>query len=89
MSYVLKHMVQKAEDMGAILSIATRCKHILEEIGVNRDSICDRNDRLLLLPSNGVVEASDYLSSKHDWLQLREEVVQLKRTIYEPASLER
>ena len=27
-------------------------------------------ESLVLRPSNGVVEASDYLTEKHDWLQL-------------------
>ena len=41
--------------------------------------------RLTLRPSNGVVEASDYLSSKHDWLQIEEETTSpLRRCVYDP-----
>ena len=43
------------------------------------------SDRLVLRPSNGVLEASDYLSHKHDWVQLTEEVTApLQRSVYTP-----
>ena len=43
------------------------------------------SDRLVLRPSNGVVEASDYLTNKHDWVQLEEEVTgPLKRALWRP-----
>mmetsp|Transcript_96248 Transcript_96248/g.170941 ORF Transcript_96248/g.170941 Transcript_96248/m.170941 type:complete len:85 (+) Transcript_96248:308-562(+) len=42
-------------------------------------------DRLVLRPSNAVVEASDYLTSKHDWLQMTEELTDpLHRVLYVP-----
>ena len=41
--------------------------------------------RLELRPSNGVVEASDYLSHKHDWPQMEAEVVgPFRRVAYTP-----
>ena len=41
--------------------------------------------RLELRPSNGVVEASDYLNHKHDWVQLEREVVgPFRRVAYTP-----
>merc|ERR1712190_34450 len=47
--------------------------------------ICDTCERLVLRPSNGVVEASDYLSNRHDWVQLQEEVTApLQRVMYVP-----
>ena len=43
------------------------------------------SDRLVLRPSNGVVEASDYLTNKHDWVQLEDEVTPpIKRAVYTP-----
>mmetsp|Transcript_30986 Transcript_30986/g.86966 ORF Transcript_30986/g.86966 Transcript_30986/m.86966 type:complete len:473 (-) Transcript_30986:156-1574(-) len=43
------------------------------------------SNRFMLRPSNGVVEASDYLSDKHDWVQLEEEVTHaMRRCIYTP-----
>jgi len=42
-------------------------------------------DRLMLRASNGVVEASDYLTTKHDWVQMEDEVTPpLRRALYEP-----
>ena len=44
------------------------------------------SDRLVLRPSNGVVE-SDYLTNKHDWVQLEEEVTgPLKRALWKRIS---
>ena len=44
-----------------------------------------RHRRLMLRPSNAVVEASDYLTNKHDWVQLEDEVTPpLRRALYEP-----
>ena len=41
----------------------------------------------MLRPSNGVLEASDYLSNKHDWVQLEEEVTSpLRRALYMPST---
>ena len=35
--------------------------------------------------AQGVVEASDYLTNKHDWVQLEEEITPpLRRALYEP-----
>merc|ERR1719329_1032247 len=45
----------------------------------------DVRERMLLRPSNGVIEASDYLSPKHDWLQLADELTEpLRRAVYHP-----
>lgn len=41
---------------------------------------------VVLRPSNGVVEASDYLSSRHDWVQLAEErTAPLWRALFVPS----
>ena len=40
---------------------------------------------LVLRASNGVLEASDYLSPRHDWVQLSDERVgPFERAVYEP-----
>jgi len=49
-----------------------------------------RQDRMVLRPSVGVVEASDYLSHKHDWVQTVEETThEMRRLVYTPASVGR
>merc|ERR1712107_205058 len=49
--------------------------------------IVEACERLLLRRSNGVVEASDFLSDKHDWVQLTDEVTEaLPRILYVPGS---
>ena len=46
-----------------------------------------RQDRMVLRPSVGVVEASDYLSHKHDWVQTVEETThEMRRLVYTPPS---
>jgi len=90
---VLRHVVGKAEAMRVRLSVDTYLQGELESVVYERGrpspvpagSIEIRSDRLVLRPSNGVLEASDYLSDKHDWVQLEEEVTWgLRRCIYTP-----
>mmetsp|Transcript_20599 Transcript_20599/g.51517 ORF Transcript_20599/g.51517 Transcript_20599/m.51517 type:complete len:451 (-) Transcript_20599:84-1436(-) len=50
-------------------------------------SVSVRSDALELRPSNGVLEASDFLSQKHDWVQLKTEVLPpVRRAVFAPAS---
>ena len=61
--------------MGVPLSVERRLGAELSQLqGAEGGSVRYVQDRLLLRPSNGVVEASDYLTSKHDWVQLQDEV---------------
>jgi len=83
---VLRHVVRKAEKMGALLSLPLGSSRALATLGVSPSCVSERSERLTLRPSNGVVEASDYLSPKHDWLQLEEETIMIRRTMYEPPS---
>ena len=49
-------------------------------------SVASASDRLVLRPSNGVLEASDYLTNKHDWVQMAEEVTgSLRRAVFTPS----
>merc|ERR1711908_169810 len=86
---VLKHAVQKADQMLVPLSVTHRfaqaLKVVLESLG--SDGLVEIvEEALVLRPSSGVLEASDYLSEKHDWVQLEEEVTEaLPRALYIPA----
>merc|ERR1712232_419446 len=83
---VTRHVIKKAEAMGALLSLSSSAGrglagHVEEERYEHKDQC------LILRPSNAVVEASDYLSSQHDWLQLEEETTSgISRLVYEPSS---
>eukprot|EP00928_Gymnodinium_smaydae_P034280 TRINITY_DN24336_c0_g1_i2.p1 TRINITY_DN24336_c0_g1~~TRINITY_DN24336_c0_g1_i2.p1 ORF type:complete len:466 (-),score=86.39 TRINITY_DN24336_c0_g1_i2:120-1418(-) len=88
---VLVHALRKAQLMGVSLSCDPALERGLAQLASERGfggSVKISNDRLVLRPSNGVVEASDYLSPKHDWAQLTEEVTDpLPRAVYYPAGL--
>jgi len=94
----LRHLLDKADRMGVAASVDPRLGKGLEWIvsvreGVNQEQaeskvsgkVKEVRHRLVLRPSNGVVEASDYLSHKHDWVQMEEEITQpIHRVMYEP-----
>lgn len=96
----LRHLIEKADHMGVAVSVDTRLgpiiTWIIQQPGHNRKGegnckgrgkVREVRDRLVLRPSNGVVEASDYLSRKHDWVQTEEEITErLHRLVYEPSS---
>ena len=87
---VLLHAASKAAAMGIGLSVESFLGRQLAEVvtkhlGSGESDVAAVKDRLVLRPSNGVVEASDYLSHKHDWVQMEEEVTQaLDRALYTP-----
>lgn len=87
---VLKHAATKAATMGLALSVETyladKLGAVVEgHLGGSRADVARVNDRLILRPSNGVLEASDYLSNKHDWVQMEEELTApLSRALYTP-----
>merc|ERR1712151_1268684 len=86
---VLRHAIRRAIEMQVALSVSAQLQQALSAIA--KDMSCAGTVRkvqecLVLRPSNGVVEASDYLSSRHDWVQLEEEVTEpLKRALFVPA----
>ncbi|CAE8607749.1 unnamed protein product [Polarella glacialis] len=83
---VLTHVARKAEAMGAILSVSPGLEEELRGVVRDPGGLRQARERLTLRPSNGVVEASDYLGD-HDWLQETEETTQpISRTLYEPPS---
>merc|ERR1712048_629200 len=80
--------IAKADAMDAKLSVDPYTQRALEEV-IREQGSAGRvemaSEKLVMRPSNGVVEASDYLSGKHDWVQLKDEVTYpMKRCIYTP-----
>lgn len=87
---VLSHAVEKAEAMGIPLSLDPMLSRELALVCSKRRVQCTSRmilERLVLRPSNGVCEASDFLSHRHDWVQQQEEVTEpISRALYVPAS---
>ena len=87
---VLAHAAAKAAAMGVPLSVEPSLAAALADavgthLGGTRADVALAADRLVLRPSNGVLEASDFLSNKHDWVQLEDEVTPpIKRAVYTP-----
>mmetsp|Transcript_92791 Transcript_92791/g.271624 ORF Transcript_92791/g.271624 Transcript_92791/m.271624 type:complete len:445 (-) Transcript_92791:213-1547(-) len=84
---VLGHAMAKADAMGVALSVDSDFGRMLKALAPSSGSVQAQQERLVLRPSNGVVEASDYLSYKHDWHQTEEETTaEIPRTIYTPGT---
>ena len=70
------------------LSVESYLRSDLEQVASELSAggaVRDVHDRLVLRPSNGVTEASDYLTRKHDWVQMEEEETpQLRRALWVP-----
>ena len=83
---MLAHAVAKADEMGVELWAEPRHEGLLAElVRGGAGAVAPASGRLELRPSNGVVEASDYLSHKHDWPQMEAEVVgPFRRVAYTP-----
>ena len=87
---VLLHAASKAAAMGVPLSVESGLARplaavVTSRLGGEEGDVSVVQDRLVLRPSNGVVEASDYLGNKHDWVQMEEEVTApLRRALYTP-----
>jgi hypothetical protein len=88
---VLRHVLAKSEAMQVPILIDTNFTDFANQIGHGFGAggrVFRTTERLELRPSNGVCEASDYLSQKHDWLQLQSEVTMpLSRGLYVPSGL--
>ena len=85
---VLRHAVAKARRMGVVLSVEAHLKSQLEQAAHAEGAggvVTVATERYVLRPSNGVTEASDYLTNKHDWVQMEEEVTgALTRAMWRP-----
>ncbi|CAE8703503.1 unnamed protein product [Polarella glacialis] len=83
----LKHAISKACRMEAPLLVELGFLEMLrtEALFFGDGEVCESCERLILRPSNGVLEASDYLSNRHDWVQLDEGITEpLPRAMYIP-----
>merc|ERR1712136_68548 len=76
-------------DFGARSANVVEQTAMAKAVAMERDTggvVWQTHECFLLRPSNGVCEASDYLSNKHDWVQLQDEVTEpLWRALYVPA----
>lgn len=85
----LRHVLAKAAAMRVALSVAAQLAedlwHVAKSQGIEGE-VHHVRESLLLRPSNAIVEASDYLSPLHDWIQHTEEVTaELPRALFVPA----
>mmetsp|Transcript_24064 Transcript_24064/g.46949 ORF Transcript_24064/g.46949 Transcript_24064/m.46949 type:complete len:628 (+) Transcript_24064:161-2044(+) len=86
LGFVIEHAVRKADAMGIILSVSRGMQNLLLEASKGRGTVKTTQHRVILRPSNGVMEASDYLSEKHDWVQIKEEITPaMSRVVYIPS----
>ncbi|CAE7465435.1 unnamed protein product [Symbiodinium sp. CCMP2592] len=82
---VLTHAISKADAMGVPLSVDLMQATALHSLlGSSRD-VEEISEKMLLRASNAIVEASDYLSSEHDWVQDADEItMSIARALYTP-----
>jgi len=82
----LQHALSKAHAMKVPLSAYRGLSDDLEAYAKQRGGqVKEVCECILLRPSNAVVEASDYLSPEHDWVQVEEEITDpISRILYIP-----
>lgn len=86
---VLRHAISKSKDMSIPLLADRRLLNLMTRLArsMRVGEVQLTTERMLLRPSNGVVEASDYLSTRHDWVQIHEEITEpLPRAMFVPWS---
>jgi len=72
---VLRHAMTRSCALQAPLLVDVKLMDKLQQAAADfGGEVRINQERLILRPSNGVVEASDYLSKKHDWVNLEEEL---------------
>lgn len=86
----LRHAVEKSEAMGLPLSVDPKLSTLVAAASREQGflgNVEKAQERLTLRPSNVVCEASDYLSNRHDWVQMGTEITEpIERAVYRPAS---
>ncbi|CAE7340981.1 rabggtb [Symbiodinium natans] len=89
---VLMHAAKKAKAMGVMLFCDPALSAMLTSVASSLDQsavVVQVQEKIVLRPSNGVTEASDFLTNKHDWLQCEEEVTgPVLRAAYVPPGVE-
>jgi len=84
---VLGHAISKSEAMQVPLSVDLAMFDLLKAVSSSRKEgqVMRSSEVFVLRPSNGVCEASDYLDTRHDWVQMEEEDTPLReRALYLP-----
>jgi hypothetical protein len=84
---ILMHALKKADEMGLTLSIPPYLEGMLKQLGheVGGDLEHQHYHVYEMRASNGVYEASDTLTHKHDWPQMHDERTEgLDRLLYLP-----
>jgi len=85
---VLWHAMAKADAMRVSLSVDPSLANALTVTSAGEGTVRQHCEIMLLRPSNGVCEASDFLSKRHDWVQLQEELTApIPRVLYTPAAM--
>jgi hypothetical protein len=84
----IEHALNKAEAMQVPLSVdprmASHLNTVVAQLGAT-GTVRQTTERMVLRPSNSIVESSDFLSQKHDWVQMEEEVTEpISRVVYFP-----
>ncbi len=81
---IMIHAIKKAGQMGLPLTIHVYYGEIAKALNFSFEL---RKAKLLLKKSSGIFEASDTLSSKHDWVQMQDELTEpLYRLVHSPES---
>lgn len=87
---VIRHAMAKADSMGLPLLLGESFDPTdppWHPEAKAHPALRETVEQLLLMPSNGIFEASDSLSRRHDWPQLEEEVTEpLVRWTYTPTA---
>ncbi|CAK9111571.1 unnamed protein product [Durusdinium trenchii] len=85
---VLSHAIAKAEEMKVTLSVDTMLGDLLQRLlDTSGATAVEVAERILLRPSHAIVEASDYLSYQHDWVQDKDEITEpIPRALYQPVT---
>lgn len=85
---LLAHAIAKADAIKVALSVPPEWLPELGRLPAAGRVAHAPPTHIVLRPSNGVVEASDYLGDRHDWVQLSEDVVHVgPRAVYRPRSV--
>ena len=93
LAVAISHAAAKAEKLGVALSMDTSTRRVATQVIEGREAFAGgrlevRQERMTLRASVGVVEASDTLSHRHDWVQMADETThEIRRLVYTPSSV--
>eukprot|EP00746_Dinoflagellata_sp_MGD_P009856 gnl/MRDRNA2_/MRDRNA2_120156_c0_seq1.p1 gnl/MRDRNA2_/MRDRNA2_120156_c0~~gnl/MRDRNA2_/MRDRNA2_120156_c0_seq1.p1 ORF type:complete len:561 (+),score=90.32 gnl/MRDRNA2_/MRDRNA2_120156_c0_seq1:56-1738(+) len=90
---VMAHAVAKADAMRVRLAVDPELYETVTEVVKSRrgdpiKQMSTSSEKIALRPSNGVVEFSEAITERHDWVQLDEELLgPVRRCIYAPPGM--